>query len=231
MQLHYNPAGPYTARKTINKNAYTLDLPKTMRNHNVFHMSLLDRYTPPTIGQPSTEPHPVIVDNWEEWELDRILDSKRRYRKLHYLIQWAGYSHLSTSCEPAVTLEVTGERVEEFHRKHPRKPRCDGTNWTTSFPCLFLLLDTGPVQMVSAWVVPPRIHDQLEVGFPRAPDPPKARPNRYQSVVGLACFVYLSCGISLLDLLGCLVVCLFAFILFLHVWDHAAQEFCTKRGE
>jgi hypothetical protein len=51
-KLDYKVAGPYTVSKTIYKNAYKLDLPKTMRNHNVFHVSLLDRYTPPIIGQP-----------------------------------------------------------------------------------------------------------------------------------------------------------------------------------
>jgi hypothetical protein len=122
-KLDYKRAGLYTVSKTINKNAYKLDLPKTMRNHNVFHVSLLDRYTPPTIGQPPSEPHPVIVDDSEEWEVDRILDSKRRYRKLHYLVQWAGYSHVRTSWEPAANLENTRELVEEFHRKHPGKPR------------------------------------------------------------------------------------------------------------
>jgi hypothetical protein len=122
-KLDYKRAGPYTVSKTINKNAYKLDLPKTMRNHNVFHVSLLDRYTPPTIGQPPSEPHPVIVDDSEEWEVDRILDSKRRYRKLHYLVQWAGYSHVHTSWEPAANLENTWELVEEFHQKHPGKPR------------------------------------------------------------------------------------------------------------
>ena len=122
-KLDYKRAGPYTVSKTNNKNACKLDLPKTMRNHNVFHVSLLDRYTPPTIGQPPSEPHPVIVDDSEEWEVDRILDSKRRYRKLHYLVQWAGYSHVRTSWEPAASLENTREIVKEFHRKHPGKPR------------------------------------------------------------------------------------------------------------
>jgi hypothetical protein len=122
-KLDYKRAGPYTVSKTINKNAYKLDLPKTMRNHNVFQVSLLDRYTPPTIGQPPSEPHPVIVDDSEEWEVDRILDSKRRYRKLHYLVQWAGYSHVRTSWEPVANLENTQELGEEFHRKHPGKPR------------------------------------------------------------------------------------------------------------
>jgi len=121
-KLDYKRAGPYTVSKTINENAYKLDMPKTMLNHNVFHVSLLDRYTPPTIGQPSSEPHPVIVDDSEQWEVDRILDSKRCYRKLHYLVQWAGYRHVRTSWEPAANLENTRELVEEFHQKHPWKP-------------------------------------------------------------------------------------------------------------
>jgi hypothetical protein len=121
-KLDCKRAGPYTVSKTINKNAYKLDLMKTMRNHNVFHVSLLEQYTPPTIGQPPSEPHHVIVDDSEEWEVDRILESKRRYRKLHYLVQWAGYSHVRTSWEPAANLDNTRELVEESHQMHPEKP-------------------------------------------------------------------------------------------------------------
>jgi hypothetical protein len=50
-ELDYKRTGPYTLSKVINKNAYQLDLPYTIRKHNVFHVSLLDRYTPPTAGQ------------------------------------------------------------------------------------------------------------------------------------------------------------------------------------
>ena len=42
-KLDYKRAGPYTVSKVISRNAYKLDLPKTMRNHNVFHVSQLDR--------------------------------------------------------------------------------------------------------------------------------------------------------------------------------------------
>ena len=45
-KLDYKRAGPYTVSKIINQNAYKLNLPKTMRNHNVFHVSHLDRCTP-----------------------------------------------------------------------------------------------------------------------------------------------------------------------------------------
>jgi hypothetical protein len=113
----------YTVSKIINKNVYKLDLQKTMRNRNVFHVTQLDHYPPPVVGQPSSEPHPVIVDNSEEWEVERILDSKQRYRKLHYLILWAGYSHIRTCWELFENLENARELSDEFHQDQPNKPR------------------------------------------------------------------------------------------------------------
>ena len=39
----------------------------------------------------------------------------------------------------------------------------------------FTSLDLGPVQMASAWVFTTFGVSQVEVDFPRAPDPPKGR--------------------------------------------------------
>jgi hypothetical protein len=86
-----------------------------MQNHNVFHVSQLDHYTPPVVGQPSLQPHPVIVDVSVEWEVELIFDFKQRTRKLHYLIQWAGYNHIRTSWEPLENLENAGELIDKFY--------------------------------------------------------------------------------------------------------------------
>ena len=51
------------------------------------------------------EPQPTIFDDSEENEVQRILNSKRRYRKLYYHVQWAGYNYLRTTWEPAQNLE------------------------------------------------------------------------------------------------------------------------------
>jgi len=83
-----------------------------MRNHNVFHVPQLDHYTLPVIGQPSSEPHPVIVDDSEEWEVKWILDYKQPNRKLHYHIQWAGYNHIHMSWELLENLENTRELID-----------------------------------------------------------------------------------------------------------------------
>jgi len=43
-----------------------------MHNHNMFQVSLLDHYTPLTIGQPPAGPQADIIDDSEEWVVDRI---------------------------------------------------------------------------------------------------------------------------------------------------------------
>jgi len=196
--LDYMRTGPYTVSRIINKNAYKLDLPNTMRNHNVFHVSLLDRYAPPVAGQPPSELQLTIVDDAgkQEWEVEPIFDAKLRYRMLYYLVQWAGYSHIGTSWEPAENLENAQELVNNFHRTHPEKPlriwiefwdleaekmrwvsglRGGGKHQLDDLFCFSLLhffsYWSGPVQMALARVSPPSDHSQVEVEFSHGPDP------------------------------------------------------------
>ena len=80
-----------------------------------------DHYTSPTISQLPSNPQRAIVDDSDKREVDWILDFKWRYGKLHYLIPWAGYSHMHMSWEPAEDLGNARELVYEFHREHPTK--------------------------------------------------------------------------------------------------------------
>jgi hypothetical protein len=99
----------------INGNDNKLDLPCTIWKHNIFHVSMLDRYTPPTTGQPPSKPQLKVVDYSDQWEVDRIVNSKRHHRELHYLTQWAGYSYILTTSEPAENLSNAQESVDTFH--------------------------------------------------------------------------------------------------------------------
>jgi len=76
-KLDFKRTGPYTVSKINNKNPYKQELPRTRRNHNVVQVSQLNHYTLPVVGQPSSEQHPVIVADWEGWEVEQILDSKQ----------------------------------------------------------------------------------------------------------------------------------------------------------
>jgi hypothetical protein len=79
-------------------------------------MLQLHHYTLPVVGEPSSEPHPVMVQDSEEWEVEWIFDSEQGYQKLHYLVQWATYRHTRTSWEYFENVENAGELVDEFHQ-------------------------------------------------------------------------------------------------------------------
>jgi hypothetical protein len=68
-KLEYKRAGPYKVSKVINKNTYKLGLPNTICIYNVLHVSFLDKYSPPAIGQPPSGPQLRIVDVYDEWQV------------------------------------------------------------------------------------------------------------------------------------------------------------------
>ena len=93
--------GPLKVLERIHANAYRLELPSEMRVHNVFHTCLLTPVaTDPLPGQRDHEkPPPVVVvrnddEAEEEWEVERVLDSKHfgKKKRLLYKLQWKGYS-------------------------------------------------------------------------------------------------------------------------------------------
>jgi hypothetical protein len=59
-ELDYKRLGPFKRTKVINRNAYCLELPNSMKVHNVVHHSLLDRYAEPVLAQQPSEPQPAI---------------------------------------------------------------------------------------------------------------------------------------------------------------------------
>ena len=101
-----HPLGPYTVTKRVGEMAYELDLPATLKIHPVFHVDRLSRYQGNEVnGQRPPPPEPVMVDGEEEYEVDRILDSRYFRRQLQYLVRWKRYREGEDSWEPAKHLE------------------------------------------------------------------------------------------------------------------------------
>jgi hypothetical protein len=125
-----------------------------MKVNNVFHVSLLDRYIGPVPGQQPSDPPPAITaenPDDEEWEVERILNSRKRYRKLWYLVQWAGHNYVNRSWEPAENLESASEVVADFHRENPAKPRAlvSGGSWSCTRQSRY---KEASAQVFSHWV-------------------------------------------------------------------------------
>ena len=89
--------GPFKIARVLSPVVYQLILPaqwKQKRIHDVFHASLLTPYHETEAHRANyLEPPPDIIGGEEEYEVEKILDSKRigQSKKLHYLIQWKGY--------------------------------------------------------------------------------------------------------------------------------------------
>jgi len=73
---------------------YRLKLPTQWSIHDVFHIDLLTPYRETDIhGSNYSRPPPDLIDNEEEYEVEKVLDVRRfgRRRKKQYLIKWKGY--------------------------------------------------------------------------------------------------------------------------------------------
>jgi hypothetical protein len=72
--------GPYRISKKISTNAYRLDLPPSIKIHNMFHIDLLLPYKETeAYGTPYTHP-PLVIEKEEEYEVENILDVRHNKR-------------------------------------------------------------------------------------------------------------------------------------------------------
>ena len=73
--------------------SYELKLPTSWKIHPVFHASLLTPYHENEIhGLNFPAPPPDLIDNEEEYEIERILKHCGPPKNRSYLIRWKGYS-------------------------------------------------------------------------------------------------------------------------------------------
>jgi hypothetical protein len=125
-KLDWKNLGPYRISKVISPHAHELELPRSMRIHPVFNVSLLrPAANDPLPGQRHDPPPPVEAEGIEEWQVEDILDSRWEYRgrggpRLKYTVKWAGYDDPTE--EPAAYLEHARQITENYHRRYPDKP-------------------------------------------------------------------------------------------------------------
>jgi hypothetical protein len=98
----------FTILETVGPHSYRLDTPPGI--HNVFHSELLRAAsTDPLTSQTTddSQPGPVLVENEDEYEVEKILKERSirrgRGRRKQYLVKWTGYA--KPTWEPASAME------------------------------------------------------------------------------------------------------------------------------
>jgi Chromo (CHRromatin Organisation MOdifier) domain len=91
------------------------------RIHPVFHVvKLMPVPTDPIEGQRS--PPPEIVGGEERYEIEEVIDSRLRYRRLEYLVRWKGYRHKENLWIMERNLEAP-DLIATFYKMNPNAPK------------------------------------------------------------------------------------------------------------
>lgn len=120
--------GPFKIIDKINEVAYKLQLPSTLKMHDVFHVSLLEEYRSREEGGTSQPPPiPEIIDGHLEYEVEQILlheyktralktskHSTKKITELRYFVKWKGYGVEHNTWEPAANCQNCPEKVQEY---------------------------------------------------------------------------------------------------------------------
>ena len=117
--------GPFKILEKVGHTSYHLNLPISWKIHPVFHSDLLSRFHKPVydVQKGQLAPLPVVIDQQEEFEVSKVLDSRLYRGKLQFLVQWKGYPLEDSTWEPEKNLENATELVSEFYQLHPGAPR------------------------------------------------------------------------------------------------------------
>uniref|UniRef100_A0A8C5MTX2 Chromo domain-containing protein n=1 Tax=Leptobrachium leishanense TaxID=445787 RepID=A0A8C5MTX2_9ANUR len=115
--------GPFVLSKIVSPTAVRLRLPQELDVHPVFHVSLLRPSPPdPFIDRTSSRPGPLVAIGDDEYEVQKILDSRFYRCRLEYLVRWTGYGPEEDSWIPATEVRAPA-LVRWFHVVHPTRPR------------------------------------------------------------------------------------------------------------
>jgi hypothetical protein len=120
-KLDARRTGPFTILEKVSPVAYRVELPLDWTIHPVFHVSLLrqahiDETLHPDPVNDSLRPPPDIIDDQEEYEVEQVLDHRRKGAKREYLIKWRGYPESESTWESKASLKHAQNVVKAYKR-------------------------------------------------------------------------------------------------------------------
>ncbi len=99
--------------------AYKLQFPESIKSHQVLHVSGLKIYNTDKADLP--KPPPVLIDDVEEYEVEKVLDARIYRRKQQYLVKWLGYEMYDSTWEPEENLLNASELIKDYWEEHQNK--------------------------------------------------------------------------------------------------------------
>jgi hypothetical protein len=125
--------GPFEVTQVINPVAYRLQLPSSLKLHNVFHISLLktarDRPGSTTIPPPPPE---LIEGEWE-FEVESILSHRfLKNNKTEFLVKWLGYGPEHNTWESEANCANCPDKVTEYWDRVKSRPAVSSASYCTA---------------------------------------------------------------------------------------------------
>jgi hypothetical protein len=108
--------GPFKVIEKISDCAYRLELPGTMRIHNVFYVGLMSKVKQNKLQAWENPPLPITVDSKEEYKVEEILDSRETKGKWEYLIKWKGYGPEESTWEPKANFKNAAKHLKNMKK-------------------------------------------------------------------------------------------------------------------
>jgi hypothetical protein len=128
-KMDHKNHGPFQVEKVVSPLAVRLTLPRKWKIHNFFHVSLLEPYRQSNLRGP-VDPSKILreaddIEQSEEYDVDEVLGSTKKGRRVLYLVKWLDYpNRRDWTEEPFDNFSVGSlEKLREFHRRNPDMPR------------------------------------------------------------------------------------------------------------
>jgi hypothetical protein len=139
--------GPFLVLKKVGTVSYKLQLPDKSRAHDVFHESALRKYEFKG-GKSYPKPDPIIAeDGSKEFEVEEILNKRKRRQRIEYLVKWKGYPLHDATWEPFENVKEL-KALDEFEDLNVASALCE-ENVTVGAVNLQPLLELDRFDMIA----------------------------------------------------------------------------------
>ncbi|TID16590.1 hypothetical protein E6O75_ATG11708 [Venturia nashicola] len=119
-KLSQRMMGPFRVIEPVGSQAYRLQLPPTMKIHPVFGVPLLEKYHQRAGEDIEHLPLPELVEGEEEWEVEEIVDARRKGAARQYLVKWVGYPEDFNQWTLKKDMGNSSKLIKEFESRAVR---------------------------------------------------------------------------------------------------------------